>query len=239
MILKRKSGLNNCSEPLNLALPHLPCSGTGASGSVQHPLAEPIQLRAAIARPLQEFQFRDLAFDLPVTVRQDEGTLYGGSLTLYVTHWRSLRALASHSRGRPRATGQGRWPFVDESSGESAGSTDRPSQAPCRDVASGEALGRMASTHSLDVTGARRAAGARAVGNLTPQQGRATVVSLVALATLGVAHRLTADCASVRGAAPPRGRPCSACLESLGPAFHARVARQCGSRHPSAFADRP
>jgi hypothetical protein len=82
MILKRKTGLNNCSEPLNLALPHLPCSGTGASGSVQHPLAEPIQLRAAIARPLQEFQFRDLAFDLPVTVRQDEGTLYGGSLTL-------------------------------------------------------------------------------------------------------------------------------------------------------------
>jgi hypothetical protein len=33
---------------------------------VQHPLAEQIQLCAAIALPLQELQFCDLAFDLPV-----------------------------------------------------------------------------------------------------------------------------------------------------------------------------
>ena len=34
---------------------------------MQHPLAEEIQLRASIALPLQQFQFGDLALDLPIT----------------------------------------------------------------------------------------------------------------------------------------------------------------------------
>jgi hypothetical protein len=53
-----------------------------ASGSMQHPLIEQIQLGAAIALPLQELQFPDLAFNLPVAVRQYEGILYGRSLAL-------------------------------------------------------------------------------------------------------------------------------------------------------------
>jgi hypothetical protein len=56
--------------------------GIDASGSVQHPLMEQIQLCAAIALPLQELQVRDMAFNLPVTVGQDEGILYGRSLAL-------------------------------------------------------------------------------------------------------------------------------------------------------------
>jgi hypothetical protein len=39
---------------------------------MQHPLAEGLQLRASIALPLQQFQFSDLALDLPVTVGQLE-----------------------------------------------------------------------------------------------------------------------------------------------------------------------
>jgi hypothetical protein len=56
--------------------------GIDASGSVQNPLMEQIQLCVAIALPLQELQFHDPAFNLPVAVRQDEGMLYSRSLAL-------------------------------------------------------------------------------------------------------------------------------------------------------------
>jgi hypothetical protein len=68
--------------PLFPALPQLSCSSTGASGGVEHPLAEEIQLCAPIALPLQEFQFGDLTFDLPITVGQSKGCLHSGLLTL-------------------------------------------------------------------------------------------------------------------------------------------------------------
>jgi putative tryptophan/tyrosine transport system substrate-binding protein len=59
------------------------------------------------------------------------------------------------------------------------------------------------------------------------------MVSRVALATLAVSPRPMAERASVRGAAPPSWRPCGACLESLGPKWHASEACHGGSRHPS------
>jgi hypothetical protein len=49
---------------------------------MQHPLAEEIQLRTSIALPLQEFQFGDLALDLPVTVGQLERCLHRGVFAL-------------------------------------------------------------------------------------------------------------------------------------------------------------
>lgn len=69
-------------EPPKPALPQLSCSGTGASGSVEHPLAEPIEFRAAIALALQACQCRDLAFDLPIAVRQLARGLPRGVLAL-------------------------------------------------------------------------------------------------------------------------------------------------------------
>ena len=62
--------------PQKLALPQLPCSSTGASGGMQHPLAEEIQLRASIALPLQQCQFSNLALDMPVTGGQLERGLH-------------------------------------------------------------------------------------------------------------------------------------------------------------------
>jgi hypothetical protein len=81
-VLEREFRIKNCNAPLNLALPQFPCSGTGESGSVQHPLAEQIELCASIALSLQEFQFRNLALDLPVAVGQREGCLHSGLLAL-------------------------------------------------------------------------------------------------------------------------------------------------------------
>jgi len=86
---------------------------------VQHPLAEQIPLPAAIALPLQAFHRRDLAFDLPVTVRQMRHPVR--RIAHAVTHAAKVTS-AGLALARPSARhGQGGWLFVDESSGESAG----------------------------------------------------------------------------------------------------------------------
>jgi hypothetical protein len=64
----------------------------GCLSGMQRPLAEEIQLGAAIALPFQQRQFGDLTLDLPVTVGQLEGVLIAAC-------WRSklLAAFTSSS----------------------------------------------------------------------------------------------------------------------------------------------
>ncbi len=53
-------------------LPQSSCSGRSASDGAQHPAVKEIKVSAPIALPLQVCQWRNLAFDLPITLRQSQ-----------------------------------------------------------------------------------------------------------------------------------------------------------------------
>jgi hypothetical protein len=76
------SQINHERASLRFVLLQPSCLGIDASGGMHHPLMEQIQLCVAIALPLQELQFRNLTFKLPIAAGQDEGMLYGRSPAL-------------------------------------------------------------------------------------------------------------------------------------------------------------
>jgi hypothetical protein len=146
---------------------------------------------------------------------------------------------AAHAPGRPPATGRGPRPLADGSADEHAGSTSRPSHEPWHDGGPGGPGGLLASRPPRGVTGARPAVEAPAVGHLPRRQRLAAGAWPAPWATPCVDPGLTVDGARVRGAAPPRWRPCGVCLNSLGPESHASVPRHGDRRPPSAGAGRP